>query len=134
MTEQPKPQPAKAYKAVMSRGDDIKLDAQEIPLVLEQAPLGRLIRVRQGLINPSYLISIVADTDRLERFYDDIKYRSDDERRNAKMKPLKDIFADLPLRIGAPQPKTSRPALGPPPEAGTGGGRTLPANTPQRTL
>ena len=83
----------KAYKAVLSRGDDIQLDPNEIETVLQGASKGQFIRVRQGIINPSYLVSIVEDKERREKWIEHIKYDGP-EARTQGMKSLKDIFKE----------------------------------------
>ncbi len=94
-----------AYKAVMSRGDDVPLDPNEIEAVAKAIATGQLIRVRQGLINPSYLISIVADKDRTAKYHDSLRHEEKNSpKRLAGMEPLVDIFADTPLRLGAGKP------------------------------
>lgn len=73
----------------MSRGDDIQLDPEEVKLVTSAAEQGQLVRVKRGLINPSFLISIIEDKSR------DMRYTSGpiSERRALGMTPLKDIFS-----------------------------------------
>lgn len=88
----------KAFKAVMSKGDDIKLDPEEIEIVMAGAAQGKLIRVKQGLINPSYLISIAEDKQRTEKWYEDTKYESQ-ARRNEGMRPLQDVFKEKQLQL-----------------------------------
>ena len=88
-----------SFKAVMSRGDDIPLDAEDVKLVMQGVENGQPVRVKSGLINPSYLISIVEDKEslRVARFKSDLSYlRGPDlERRRAQgMEPLQDILAD----------------------------------------
>lgn len=90
-----------AYKAVMSRGDDIPLDPSEVELVTRGVQAGQIVRVKQGLINPSYLISIVQDKERIDRFFEDTRH--DTAKRSGGMLPLRDIFADQPLRIAGPK-------------------------------
>jgi hypothetical protein len=86
----------RAFKAVMSRGDDIPLDPDELALIQNGATTGRFIKVRQGIINPSYLISIVEDKERRKTFLEETKYPQDKERRTKGMEPLLDIFANRP--------------------------------------
>lgn len=93
-----------AFKAVMSRGDDIPLDPHEIDVLTRGAAAGQFVRVRQGLINPSYLVSIVEDTKRKEKYLDDTRHeRADSPKRLKGMAPLKDIFAEAPLQIAGPR-------------------------------
>ena len=111
---------SRCYKAIMSNGDDISIDANEIDLVQRAINAGTFIRVRQGIINPSYLVSIVEDKKRRVEFLENTKYS--DERstalRAAGMRPLSDIFSKHVPRLTA----------GPP---GEEKGRTLPEQTPK---
>lgn len=98
----------KAYKAVMSRGDDLKLDPDEVETVMAGAAQGVLIRTRQGLINPSYLVTIIEDKERLAKFLEDTKYPQDADRRARGMEPLSDIFKELP-KLGGQNLKQLNP-------------------------
>lgn len=82
------------YKVVMSRGDDVQIDTDELDNVILAIQKGTPVRVRRGIFNPSFYVSIVKDEKRVIDFLEETKY--DKERRNEGMKPLKDIFADLP--------------------------------------
>lgn len=64
----------KAYLVTMSKGDPIKIDEEEIQKVLEGANAGELIVVKQGVINPSYMINILADRDRIETWRREMHY------------------------------------------------------------
>ena len=91
-----------AYKAVMSNGPEISIDPSELEGVMRGAASGRFIQVRQGLINPSFLISIVEDRERVVKFFEDTKH-DPPAVREAGMKPLKDIFAKKLQTIAAPK-------------------------------
>lgn len=106
-----------AYKVVMSRGDDVQIDQDEIDNVVLAIQKGTPVRVRRGIFNPSFYVSIVKDEKRVVDFMEDTKY--DDRRRARGLEPLKDIFADLP-KLGAP--RTERPRLDEPPRQLEGGG------------
>lgn len=80
----------RAYKAVLSTKHEIKIDEDEIDIVLQAVANGQMIRVKQGIINPSYLATIVEDTERRDRFLDDTKHNIDE--REQGMKPLRDII------------------------------------------
>lgn len=90
----------KAYKLMLSNGVQIKADEDELDKVKEAIKTGSWGKVRQGMFNPSFLISIVEDTDRLEAL-DEANARLENSRRlnpgkeypeSIKFKPLKDIF------------------------------------------
>lgn len=54
------------YKIIMSSGPFIPIDADEMRKVLDGATRKALVIVRQGLINPAHMISIVEDHERNE--------------------------------------------------------------------
>ncbi len=54
------------YIAKLSGGVDIKIDPDEIDKVDRAIASGNFVKVRQGLINPSFLIGIVIDEDRVK--------------------------------------------------------------------
>ena len=74
MAESKKVVRTKAYKAIMSKGDDIKLNEEEVDKVIEGCANGNLIVVNQGMINPSYLISVVADGQRISDWERTLKH------------------------------------------------------------
>lgn len=92
----------KAYKAIMSTGDPIQLEQEEIEKVLAGANQKALIVVKRGVINPAFLVSITDDKDRVKAWVDEINrgaYIDDamtrtqgDEARERGMKPLASIF------------------------------------------
>ena len=84
----------------MSRGDDLKLDPDEIDIVMQGAAQGKLIRVKQGLINPSYLVTIIEDKERREKWLEDTKY-DNAAKRGEGMKSLQDIFKEDQKAISA---------------------------------
>lgn len=83
----------RAFKAVMSKGDDVRLDPEEVPFVMAAYAAGKGAHVKQGFVNPSYLVSIVEDKERRIAFIEDTKY--DDKRRGLGMEPLKNLL-ELP--------------------------------------
>lgn len=90
----------KGFKAIMSKGPDICIEEDEINAVMNTLPTGSFIKVRQGLINPSYLVDVVEDTERRQKFLEDTRH--DEQRRLGGMRPLKDIFAKEPFKIAPP--------------------------------
>jgi len=86
----------KAYLAIMSRGDPIKLDEEELQKVAAGANAGELIVVKQGVINPSYLVCIENDKDRLEAFRRETQYGlGQGEIANRRgIKPLGHIYSE----------------------------------------
>lgn len=79
------------YKAIMSSGDAIRIEHDEIDRLMKAAGAGTFVRVRQGVINPSFLVSIVVDKTR------DMRYESGprNEAKALGLMPLRDIFAPV---------------------------------------
>ena len=89
-----------AYKVILSNKIEIKIDQDELQGVIDIMGSGSIVRVRQGIFNPSFVVAIVEDEDRLERFYE-----AQDNRRKYNelhpeeepkpiigFKPLKNVF------------------------------------------
>lgn len=96
--EQEKKLLMKGFKATMSKGDDIKIEQDEVDAVIAAVAAGRIVRVRQGIINPSYLISITEDKQRELRYTPGFRH----EQRCLGMTPLKDIFQKELPKLAAP--------------------------------
>lgn len=93
------------FRAYMSSGPDVKIDPIEMDAVTKGCAAGHFVRVRQGLINPSFLVSIVEDRERKVKFLEDTRY--DLDRRSHGMLPLRDIFSKNPTvlqitKVGGP--------------------------------
>lgn len=102
----------KGYKAVMSSKIEIKIDPEEIDVVLNSAAQGRLIKTKQGVINPSFLVAIVEDEERLTRFLHDNKH--DQEKRKQGLEPLENIFEKRKPQLPSGSPPaqiTNQPLL-----------------------
>ncbi|KKK91935.1 hypothetical protein LCGC14_2707970, partial [marine sediment metagenome] len=54
----------------MSRGDDLRIDSDELPKVLEAISSGTPAMVRSGIFNPSFYVSIIRDAERMKAYYD----------------------------------------------------------------
>lgn len=90
----------KPYKIVMSRGDNIQIDSDELSKVLQGIQSGQPVVIRKGIFNPSFYVSIVKDGERWREFLEDIKYEENKE--DLKLigcEQLKDIFKDTVLRL-----------------------------------
>ena len=105
----------KAYKIIMSRGDSIQADEDELQKIIEAIQKGMPCVLQQGLFNPSFYVSIIQDEERLKEHWHLI---NDMELANRRMgarmtpfdleqglKPLKDIFEGTVLRLQSKQPK-----------------------------
>ncbi len=92
------------YKIVMSKGDSIQIDSDEIDKVIRGLQEGGIVVTRSGVFNPSFYISIVKDTKRWNEFIEDIKYEDNKvELRKAGCKRLNNIFSEieiLKLKVG----------------------------------
>lgn len=64
----------KAFKVIMSRGDAIQIDEEELDAVVEGMNTGKVIIVKRGVINPSYLVTIEQDKDRIQAWTEQFKY------------------------------------------------------------
>ena len=103
----------KAYTILMSVGDPIQLDHDELPKVLTAIQKKQPCLVRQGLFNPSFYVTIREDGKRLSEFRDkvsDIEKQNDFDREYCdgkeqkplpKMKPLADIFDGVQLKLAS---------------------------------
>lgn len=88
----------KAYKAIMSDGANIQIDADEVQEIIEARASGEDYMARQGFINTSFLVSIVRDGDRMGQFYDDKSYAEGERLKRMKKRgpeKLDNIFDDV---------------------------------------
>jgi hypothetical protein len=92
----------KPYKIIMSRGDNIQIDADELPNILKGIVGKNPVMVRRGIINPSFYVSIVKDEERWRNHLENIKYMSNEEKLLLEGVPqLKDMFKDTVLKLKA---------------------------------
>lgn len=110
-TEKPK-----AFIVKMSNGLDVRIDPDEVNSIVEGIMSGRPIKVRQGIINPSYYIGIVEDERRIKTYLEEINQIADSNRNYEsykigrleqipEFKKLSDIFDGLSLPAGNKQIK-----------------------------
>lgn len=83
----------RVFVVELSTKTRVKIDPTEIDAVLQGIAEGKLVKVKQGVINPSFIVGIVEDTERRVEFLEDTKY--DTERRGNGIKPLVDIFPNV---------------------------------------
>ena len=81
----------KGYKVVMSTGGEVKIDADEVQNVMGGIQRGGMIAVKQGLINPSFIVSVLQDKDRTDKTYGDGSV--------SEMPPLVNVFEGLKLAV-----------------------------------
>jgi len=89
------------FKVVLSTKHEIPLDPSEVSAVMRSIEKGAVIRVKQGIINPSYLVAIVEDKERAQSWFEDQKY--DPVARGEGIKPLKDIFREQTPQLNQPR-------------------------------
>ena len=86
----------KAYKILLSNKAEIKIDEDEIDAALNAIATGSVGKMRQGIFNPSFLVAIIEDEDRLERLHEAIRLA---EKHNElfpdKQRPLPEGFKKL---------------------------------------
>jgi len=91
-----------AYIAKMSAGVDVRIDPDEVDKVFQAMATNNFVKVRQGGINPSFLVALVEDRVRIQAELEKIKNIETNNRYlDAGGKPkiykgmekLRDIFA-----------------------------------------
>ena len=84
----------KCYRIVMSKGDDIQIDAEELDKVVEGMNQGAIVVVKRGIANPSYISSIIPDKERQQEWVRECQYAdgSGDRARERGLIPLKSMF------------------------------------------
>lgn len=69
----------RAYLVVLSKGDPIKIDQEEFDKVINGISTKAPIIVKRGLINPSYVVSVISDKERMREWNENRKYNVDAE-------------------------------------------------------
>lgn len=99
----------KSYEVVLSTKDRIKCDAGELSKLVEGIKSGSMIRLKQGLVNPSFIVTITLDEERTSKFahsvYDVLKNNRQAVDYNGgagqlklpEFRPLNDIFEGVSL-------------------------------------
>lgn len=100
----------KCFKIILSTKTEVKCDKNEIQRVIEGIQNGGIIKLKQGLINPSFIVAVVEDEERRARFVEEVNSivqhnRQDrdygDGTRQRKLpnglQSLKDIFSNTQL-------------------------------------
>lgn len=89
------------YIIELSNGSKIKLDSDELPNVIEGIQRKAVVKIRQGLFNPSFFVCVVEDKERVTelRNYNDRNKTEIAEGRmtSGKFASLKNIFQELKL-------------------------------------
>lgn len=63
---------AKCYEIVLSTKDRIKCDGDELWKVIEGIQSGSIVKLKQGILNPSFYVSIVLDEKRYADYKDKV--------------------------------------------------------------
>jgi hypothetical protein len=89
----------KAYIVELSTKTEIRIDQDELDKVATGINLGKMMIVRNGIINPSYFASIRLDNNRMEDWYRLCGYGDENGKkaRDDGMRPLKNIFEGTEL-------------------------------------
>jgi len=104
----------KAYLVRMSiKNGDVQIDEDEVASVLSGITNGHAVKVRRGIINPSFFVGICEDVDRLKFYYEEFNRIKHENEQNEKygfnggyrkelpqFVKLKDIFEGVNLKLG----------------------------------
>jgi hypothetical protein len=82
------------YKIILSTKHTIPLDDDELSNVLEALKERKTVKVRQGIFNPSYVVSILPDTKRIDSYREHHKYAIREGRVSAEPPRLEDAFSN----------------------------------------
>ena len=85
----------KKYKIKLSNGADIPIDEDEVEIVVAGIQSGRVVRVRQGIFNPSFFVAMIIDEQRKMQWIDANRYRTVQEKDNSALLPLPDMFKGI---------------------------------------
>lgn len=88
------------YIVKLSDKSEVKIEADEVDIVVAGIKSGNPVKVRQGIFNPSYFVCLIHDEDRMRRYSEELTdhhrhYLPGETVPPFKMQPLKDIFKDL---------------------------------------
>lgn len=107
---------SKCFEVVLSKGEPLKCDPDEVWRVIEAIKTGQPARLKQGFFNPSYYVSIIEDAKRNEKFADEVwqTIKSNKQaldygngqglRRLPEFRSLKDIFKGISLKAPEKDP------------------------------
>lgn len=101
---------AKGFKLILSTKDVVLVDESEIQRVMEGIQNGGIIKLKQGLVNPSYIVTLVEDEDRVKKFREEVssvlhnnlqslQYEWNQTKDFPTFKPLKDVLAGVQLKM-----------------------------------
>lgn len=102
-----------AYRVNLSKGDALPCDADELDKIVLAIKTGSPCKIRSGIFNPSYYVSITEDRERIaevDRENSNIRQQNEHEHRYGDqknyqeykgLKPIKDIFEGIDLNPGS---------------------------------
>lgn len=105
----------KCFKIILSTKTEVRCDKEEIKRVIAGIKDGGIIKLKQGLINPSFIVAVIEDEERRLQFVEqvndiqrhngqDYEYHGGKNQRQlpSGMKPLKNILAGIDLKLPEP--------------------------------
>ena len=103
---------SRCYRVVLSSKVEIPCDSDEVASVIAGIQSGSVVRLRQGVFNPSFFVSLVPDDKRQKAYLNDLLAVSDynrqqfryhggtDLRKLPEFQLLGDIFGDSLPKLG----------------------------------
>ncbi len=86
----------KKYIVQLTNKAEIPIDEDEVDKVVGGIQTGKVVRVRQGIFNPSFFVAMIRDAKREQRYFDDNQYRGlNQAKEERELKPLPDIFSGI---------------------------------------
>lgn len=83
----------KAYKVITSAKVTIRIDEDEVQGLFSAIQTGNPFLARDGLINPSHIVAVVEDKERVQNWIEDTRF--DEEKRLKGLPILRSIFNDI---------------------------------------
>lgn len=100
----------RAYKVNLSKGNAMPCDSDELPNIVLAIKTGAPCKIRSGIFNPSYYVSITEDQERIDevrhtnsQIYEDnerVRKYGGTKQKFKSLIPIKDIFKDINLAVG----------------------------------
>lgn len=89
------------YKIILSSKTEVLIDEDELENVMSAIDQGAMVKVRQGIINPSFVIAIVPALEYIADYKERYKYEIRDGKRPALPPALDDVFGEVIKRLKA---------------------------------
>jgi len=112
---------SKCYEVILSTKDRIKCDSDELERVVAGIKTGSMIKIRQGFINPSFIVTIVMDDERFRGIREKVQSTLESNRQALEyhegkglqklpeFKRLNDIFNGTKLTAAPIKPALNAP-------------------------